>query len=127
MRDDSPSPVTCEGRGVRLLAPLVAPLSPHVDFIGLPRPQACQDSAVLLPGHRRVLGLPVSGDVAHHVLINDCPDWLPGDLHCVFSHSVGDHIGWTINFFINITQERKIREDLWLVKVTNVSRLHSSG
>ena len=112
MRDDSPSPVTCEGRGVRLLALLAAPLSPHVDFIGLPRLQTRQDSAVLLPGHRRVLHLPVGRDVAYHVLINDRPDWVPGDRRCVFCHSASDHVGWTIDFFKNITQERKIREDL---------------
>lgn len=110
MSEDSHPSVTCEGLGVGLLALLVAPLSPHVDFVHLSRLQACQDGAALLPVHSCVLRLPISGDVAHHILINDSLDWVPGDHRCVFCHSISDQIGWAINLFIKIYEKEKVEK-----------------
>lgn len=103
---------TCQGRGVGLLALLAAPLGPHVDSVRLPRRQAREDRTALLPGHGRVPGLPVSGGVAHHVLVDDSLDGVPGHHRRVFSHSISDHTGRAINFFIKICEKEKLEQSL---------------
>lgn len=101
---------TCEGPGVGLPALLAAPRGPHVDPVRLARLQARQDGAVPLPGDRGVPGLPVGGGVAHHVFVYGSPDGLPGDRHRVFCHSISDHIGRAINFFIKTHEEEKLEK-----------------
>lgn len=99
--------VTCEGIGVSFLAPLVAPFSPYVDLVCLSWLQARQDSAALILVHCHFLGVPISRGVVHHILVYDSLHWFPGDSCCVFSHSISDNIGWTVNFFIKIHEKEK--------------------